>query len=267
VEPFGRKSEVEREEPRINANGPIDAHQDVEPLNQPEAGAVFPIPAVYLLHRKAGSPEGTVKRLQTVLEQHWPGLDFICPTLPHHDPNIPAEVSLKHLLQLQIPQDSLLFGISLGGLVAARLQEVGRQDLKVVAISSPTWADGVTLETKPERRLAFYSSKDNVIESRIANWPRLASFSRDLEWLSHNTDQHLKYIARLFDWYLEGMLCKWIGGIRRSSSTMEERDEIVWSSMEAGHGRKMSSEYEWWGGRPRNFAEIGKAMRAGKAWE
>ena len=114
-------------------------------MSQPEAEPVFPIQAVYLLHGKGGSPEGTVRKLQTILEQHWPGLDFICPALPHRDPNIPAEVSVQHLLQLQIPQGSLLVGISLGGLVAARLQEVGRQDLQVVAISSPTWADGVTL--------------------------------------------------------------------------------------------------------------------------
>ena len=37
--------------------------------------AVWPIRAVYLLHGKGGSPDGTVKKIQTVLEQRWPGLD------------------------------------------------------------------------------------------------------------------------------------------------------------------------------------------------
>jgi pimeloyl-ACP methyl ester carboxylesterase len=231
---------------------------DTEPL--------WPINAVYLLHGKGGSPDGTVKKLQTLLEQHWPGLDFIRPELPHHDPKSHAEDSVQDILQLQIPQNSLLVGISLGGLVAARLQEVGREDLQVIAIRSPTWEDGVTLETRAERRLAFYSSRDQIIESRIANWPQLASFSRDLEWLNHDTGQHLKYIARLFDWYLEGMLPKWIDDIRRSSSTKEERDEIVWSSMAKVRGRKVWDEHEWFGGRPRDFAEVGKAMRAGRSW-
>jgi predicted esterase YcpF (UPF0227 family) len=237
-------------------------------VNQPEAEPVFPIPAVYFLHGKGGSPEGTVKKLQTVLEQRWPGLGFIRPVLPHHDPNIPADVSVKHLLQLKIPRGSLLVGVSLGGLVAARLQEVGRQDLQVVAISSPTWADGITLETKIERRLAFYSSQDNVIESRIANWPQLASFSRDLEWLNHNTDQHLKYIARLFDWYLEGMLPVWIDHIRSESTTRQELDDIVWRSMaDAPRDRSPWRESPWSGGRPQTFSEMEQVMESGHDWE
>jgi predicted esterase YcpF (UPF0227 family) len=237
-------------------------------FNQTEAEPVLPIPAVYLLHGKGGSPDGTVRKLQNVLEHHWPGLDFIRPRLPHHDPAVPAERSVRELLQFRIPQGSLLVGVSLGGLVAARLQEVGRSDLQVFAISSPTFADGVALETRAERRLAFYSSKDAVIESRIADWPRLASFQRNLEWLTHDTDQHLKYIARLFDWHLEGMLPKWIDTIRESSSTTQERDEIVWKSMMQLSNRNLAwDESEWRGGRPRDFAEVGKAMRAGRSWD
>jgi pimeloyl-ACP methyl ester carboxylesterase len=64
---------------------------------------------------------------------------------------------------MQIPHGALLVGISLGGLVAAKLQELGRNDLKVVAISSPTWADNVVLEAQQEQRLAFYSSQGSVI--------------------------------------------------------------------------------------------------------
>ena len=124
-----------------------------------------------------------MNKLQAVLEQHWPGLNFIRPDLPFHDPRSPADVLVKELLRIEIPEGSRPVGLGLGGLVAARLQELGRQDLQVIAIGSPTWADEVTLESGAERRLAFYSSQDPVIWSRITNWPQLASFSQDLDWL------------------------------------------------------------------------------------
>ena len=177
---------------------------------------VLPIPVVYLLHGKGGSPRGTVMKIESILSQHWTGLEFHRPTMPHSDPSVLAEESVEFLHSQEIPQNALLLGISLGGLVAAKLQEVGRPDLQVIAISSPTWADAVQLETKQDRRLAFYSSKDTVIAGRVDDWPTLAGFSRDLVWLSHDTDKHLKYISSLFDWYLEGMLPDLIDSIRGS---------------------------------------------------
>lgn len=98
---------------------------------------------------------------------------------------------------MELPHGSLLIGISLGGLVAARLQEVSRGDLHVIAISSPTWADGVKLERPASRRVAFYSSTDSVIAGRVDQWPSLANFSHDFHWLTHNTDQHLFLLASL----------------------------------------------------------------------
>ena len=153
-------------------------------------------------------------KIESILSQHWPGLEFRRPTMPHSDPSVLAEESVEFLQSLEIPQGALLLGISLGGLVAAKLQELDRPDLQVMAISSPTWADAVRLETKQNRRLAFYSSKDAVIAERVDDWLKLAAFSRDLDWLSHETDQHLKYIARIFDWYLGGTLPYLIGSIR-----------------------------------------------------
>ena len=237
-------------------------------MTQPEGNPMFPIPAVYLIHGKDESTDGPAKKLQALLEQHWPGLDFTRRDIPFYDLKRPADVAVKELLQIPMPQSSLLVGLGLGGLVAARLQELGRQDLQVLAISSPTWADEVSLESWAERRLAFYSSQDPIIGSRIANWPQLASFSQDLDWLNQETGKHLKYIARLFDWYVEGTLPKWIHDIRKSAATKQERDEIVWNCMAQLHGTSEDWENSGWrGGRPRDFAEIGKAMRAGRSWD
>jgi hypothetical protein len=46
----------------------------------------------------------------------------------------------------------------------ARLQELGRQGVQVMAINSPTWADEGALEGWAERRLAFYPIKEGTVE-------------------------------------------------------------------------------------------------------
>ena len=233
-----------------------------------ELCAILPIPEIWLIHGKGGSPEGTVRKLATVLALHWPGLEFRRPPMPHHDTWSLAESSVDYLLGAQIPKNSLMVGISLGGLVAAKTQELGRADLQVISISSPTWADGVALQNPPGNRLAFYSSKDPVIGERTKHWPEVATFQKDFTWLTHDTDQHLRYIARLFDWYLEGMLLDWIYQVRSRSLTRQERDEIVWRNM-AKH-RRFNGRWEeagWRGARPRDFSEIGEAARAGRSWQ
>lgn len=95
-------------------------------MTQSEAEPMFPIPAVYLIRDKGESPEGPVKKLQAVLEQHWPGLNFIRPDIPFYDLKRPADVAAKELLRTPIQEGSLLVGMGLGGLVAARLQELGK---------------------------------------------------------------------------------------------------------------------------------------------
>jgi predicted esterase YcpF (UPF0227 family) len=248
-----------------NAGSITEARQEPKHMTQSEAEPMFPIPAVYLIQGGGDFTNTPVSKLQAVLEQHWPGLNFVRPDLP--DPGSPAHVAVKQLLQIEIPEGSLLVGLGLGGLVAARLQELGRQDLQVIAIGSPTRADEVILEGWAERRLAFYSSRDPVIGSGIANWPQLASFSRDLYWLDQRTDQHLKYIARLFDWYVEGTLPKWIHEIRKPTATKQERDELVWNRMAQLRAKTEDREVrEGQAGRPRNFAEVGDAMRGGRSW-
>ena len=175
-------------------------------MHEISAESIGPIPAVYLLHGKGGSPNGTVKKMAGVLEPLWPQLNFVRPEMAHHDPEALAEASVEQLVQMDLPRNALLVGVSLGGTVAAMLQEMGRDDLHVIAVSSPTWADGVILRQRPERRVAIYSSNDEVIAERVADWPKLAALSRDFGWLTHNTDQYLEPLAKLFGWYLRGVL-------------------------------------------------------------
>lgn len=141
---------------------------------------VISVPAVYLLHGKGGSPIGTVAKLQERLQQDWPELKYIRPALPRGDSSVPAEVSVEFLRNMPLEIGSLVVGISLGGLVAAELQEDSRPDLHVICISSPTWADEVKLEHRIANRTALYSpietkARPRVISSR--RWTRSAACS------------------------------------------------------------------------------------------
>jgi hypothetical protein len=152
---------------------------------------------IFLFHGKGGSPGGSVLQLEESMRGKFPRTRFVRPALLHGDPEVTAETSLEGLRNLEIPNGSAVIGISLGGLVAAKLQESGRNDLHVTCISSPTWADGVALSQRMTRRLAFYSSLDPVIKGRTDNWPQLAQ-GYDLPWLTHDTDKHkeaLSYIV------------------------------------------------------------------------
>lgn len=150
---------------------------------------------LYLLHGKGGSPNGSVKQLKHALVPLLvEGLIFIRPDLPHGDIASPAEYSVRRLRHLDLSPNSLVIGISLGGLVAAALQEDSRPDLTVICLSSPTWADGIQLEEKPDRRIALYSSHDPVLQGRTGNWPLLAE-AYDKPWLDHDTDKHIPRLA------------------------------------------------------------------------
>jgi hypothetical protein len=147
---------------------------------------VIGVPAIYLLHGKGGSPNGTVAKLQECLQRDWPELKCFRPALPHGDPNVRAELSVEFLRNMGLQEDS-------------------RPDLHVICISSPTWADGVKLLRRAEHRVAFYSVADEVSSDRIENWPRLAE-TYELPWLDHDTDKHLGPLTRLVGSYLCGYL-------------------------------------------------------------
>jgi len=159
--------------------------------------------SAYLLHGKGGRPTGSVLQLDECLRPLLPDVAFHRPTLLHSNPNVLAEHSLADLQTKDITPNSIVVGISLGGLVAARLQELGRDDLTVICISSPTWADDVKLERRMSRRAAFYSSSDVVITGRTARWPELAD-AYDVPWLSHDTDAHKVSLSLLIAAWIRG---------------------------------------------------------------
>lgn len=162
--------------------------------------------AVYLLHGKGGWPGGSVLQLEGLLRGSFPEHRYVRPSLPHgrEKGEQSAERSVDFLRELAIEPAALLVGISLGGLVAAKLQETGREDLHVICISSPTWADGIRLEKRMSHRLALYSSQDEVIAGRTSGWPHLADAYYDLPWLTHDTDAHKEALARLVVAYMSG---------------------------------------------------------------
>lgn len=160
-------------------------------------------PNFVLLHGRGGRPVGSVLQLEECLRQYFPASEFQRPQLLHGDPKVPAEESLENLHKLPIAERAVVVGVSLGGLIAARLQETSRPDLTVYCVSSPTWADGVRLQQRPDNRFAFYSSNDEVISGRVEEWPQLAH-SWDIPWLNHDTDRHKQQLAALIAASLKG---------------------------------------------------------------
>ncbi len=159
---------------------------------------------MYLLHGLGGSRDGSVRKLAEALKRSVPGHWGVSrPQLPHGDRNRTAGDSVAFLHHLGVPPGSLLVGISLGGLAAAKLQEEGRADLHVIAISSPTSGCGISLSGRMNNRVALYSSLDAVIEGRTANWPMLGR-AYDLPWLTHDTDRHVSQLTQIVAAYLNG---------------------------------------------------------------
>jgi hypothetical protein len=119
------------------------------------------------------SPNGSVSQLEAEMRVCEPEQNYVRPLMPHTDPKGPTWASVLHLRNISVPTGSLIIGISLGGLVAAKLQETERPDLHVICISSPTHAEEVELAKRMEHRVALYSSADEVISGRTEKWPEL----------------------------------------------------------------------------------------------
>lgn len=152
---------------------------------------------VWLLHGLSGTPNGSVKQLEVELARLGHRLKYVRPLLPHADRDVAPSRSVEFLRSCPVPQNALVVGISMGGLVGAKLQELERPDLHVICINSPTWVGDTELKGRRINRVSLYSSSDSVIAGRTAQWPELAQ-AYDLPWLSgHDTDPHKRWRASM----------------------------------------------------------------------
>jgi pimeloyl-ACP methyl ester carboxylesterase len=167
-------------------------------------------PAVYLLHGRGGSPQGSVSLLQAELEKCGAQQNYVGLLLPHADPNVQPSESVDYLRNLGIPEGALIIGISMGGLVAAKLQESERPDLHVIAINAPTHVGDTELHVWMQHRVSLYCSSDEVIAGRTQDWPLLAAEAHDMAWLNgHDTDPHKSALAHLISCYMQAGCLNW----------------------------------------------------------
>jgi len=180
---------------------------------------------VHFFHGLGGSPEGSVALLEKILRHGFPDICYHRPLLPHskikksEDPvegNLtwfgkdlaPAEETLAWLENQYLPfiaPGSLIVGISMGGLVAAKLQELHPElDLSVFSIVAPTNADVVKLERKIPNRVALFSSADQVVKDRC-NWSEFSDLAFDVPWLMHDVDPAKYTLCYLISCYLRGL--------------------------------------------------------------
>lgn len=100
--------------------------------------------------------------------------------------------------------NSVIFGIGLGGLLAAKLQEDFVNGISVVAINSPLFEGTVGLSgTLVPSRVAIYSSHYPPISDRVAQWPGVASQAYDVPWLEHGTILPKYALAHLIVSYMK----------------------------------------------------------------
>jgi pimeloyl-ACP methyl ester carboxylesterase len=158
---------------------------------------------VCLIHERGGAPDGIVQRLQELLERNYKKISYNRPLLPHSNPHIRAERSLEWMDNFTpfLPRGILLVGIGLGGLLAAKIQEMHPElDLSVFAVCAPTELDFVKLEKKVDKRAALYSS----VMRECRNWPEFSSQAFDVPWLAFNPNPVKHSVAYLLACYLRG---------------------------------------------------------------
>ena len=163
---------------------------------------------ILLLHDRGDSPNGDAKALEEELRRYYPATTFGAelfrrPLLPHSRADVSAEQSLAALKAQPVPEGAALVGLGWGGLIAAKLQEQGREDLHVICVGSPAEAAGFRLERRMPDRVAFYFRGAESANRGFPDWPRLAQ-AFDLPWLAEGLEVHLLAIARLVFAYLDG---------------------------------------------------------------
>ncbi len=159
---------------------------------------------IYLFHDREDSPD-KLEKLEETLRDALPPTNFLRPYLPHIHPGVSAADSFNRITtKFQFPPNVTIIGAGWGGLIAAKLQESLRGDLKVIALAAPTMADGVILGKRVSNRLALYSTQDKSIMPH-ANWNDLTSEAYEYTPLMfHDIEANSYMLAYLIKTWLSG---------------------------------------------------------------
>jgi hypothetical protein len=168
----------------------------------------------YLFHDRGDTTNGLVEKLENIVIQTADKSGcteplFKRPPLPYgFKEDGSALESYRWLRTYLIPElitNSVIFGIGLGGLLAAKLQEdFLSTGISVVAFNSPLIEGAVGLSGALVRnRVGIYSSGYSPISDRVAQWPGVASQVYDVPWLQHGAALPKYAISHLIASYMK----------------------------------------------------------------
>jgi hypothetical protein len=156
---------------------------------------------VCVLDGRPYTPGSTVHRFEELINRQITRLHIRLRRLGPYSENSPLELVFTDFAELHLPSGSLMVGIGLVGLLAARYQEQERQDLHVIAVCSPSSFAKIKLGSKSKRRVAFYCSDDKAIAGKVADWPDVAE-AYDVPFLRFGCDRHPYSLVNLIVAYL-----------------------------------------------------------------
>jgi hypothetical protein len=152
---------------------------------------------VCIVDGRLWTPASTVHRLGELLNRRITRLNIWFQRLEPYDEKSLHKTVFTDFTDLHLPARSLVVGIGLVGVLAA----LQRPDLHVIAVCSPSSVQTVKLESKSERRVAFYCSDDSSLAGKVADWPRVAE-AYDIPFLRFGCDRHPYSLADLVLAYL-----------------------------------------------------------------
>jgi len=159
---------------------------------------------IFLFHDRGEDPEN-LEPFVELLKKFLPDSRFIVPYLPHYNIGIKLVDSLQFILTRQyFPSNSVIVGVGIGGLLAAKFQEDYRKDITVIAIASPTHAEDIQLREKIDQRWAIFSSHDKQLVSSD-NWEDFTTFvCQYTPLLFHDINVSKYNLAYIISQYLKG---------------------------------------------------------------
>jgi pimeloyl-ACP methyl ester carboxylesterase len=160
----------------------------------------------YILHDR-GNPDAADKLADIMSKKLGTDYYFFKRPQPPYEFNEDADaaVSYRWLQTYLLPDtliNSVIFGIGLGGLLAAKLQEdYPARNLSVIAINAPTTEGLISLDGSAQSRVALYSNLYPPLADRC-DWPKYATQVYDAVWLSHGITNQKYGLAYLLAAYM-----------------------------------------------------------------